>query len=84
MSKKGGLNSLQIGKKERGDVFEAGDGLIFQVLIMTSPQIKCNGAAQSTWVQQLGTLAAQHHYGKPCGVRERFKLGTKFYPNTIK
>ena len=35
--------------------------------IMASPQIKCNGAAQSTWLEQLRTLAAQHQYGKPSG-----------------
>ena len=63
----GDLNCLQIeergGENKRGGVFE-GSGLISPMSIMTSPQIKCNGAAQSTWLEQLGTSAAQHHYGK--------------------
>ena len=35
--------------------------------IMAIPQMKCNGAAQSTRLEQLGTLAAQQQYGKRWG-----------------
>ena len=62
------MNCLQIqeggGEKKRRDVFERG-GLISSVPSLTSTQIKCNGAAQSTWLEQLGTLAAQRQCGKP-------------------
>ena len=53
--------------RKRGAVFlrEGKGGLISPMPIMASPQIKCNVAAQSAWLEQLGTLAAQHQYGKP-------------------
>ena len=55
--------------RKRGVVFlrEGKGRLISSMPIMAIPQIKCSGAAQSTWLEQLGTLAAQQQYGKPLG-----------------
>ena len=55
--------------KKRGVVFlrEGNGRLISPMPIMAIPQIRCNGAAQSNRLEQLGTLAAQQQYGKPWG-----------------
>ena len=69
--------------QESGGVFEGGKWwLISPLPIMASLQMKCNCAGQSTWLEPLGTLAAQHQYGKPVGVH--CKLGPKCYPNAVK
>ena len=42
--------------------------MISPMPIMTSPQIKYNVAAQSTWLERLGFLAAQHPVWKTLAV----------------
>ena len=67
------MYSLQIqeggGKKERGDVLE-GDRVGIPNVYYGQSLKKCNGAAQNTRMEQLGTLAVQHQYGKPWGYGE--------------